>query len=206
MTPRELALAPFKDEELHTFKGKGGMDLTYIEDETVMDRLDFWPGPGNWQVLVEPIPVYEGVVKVRLGLLIDGVWIWYEDFGYPSNGTGGEALKESVSDGIRRCGRYVGIARDLYRKPGNGAPARPVTPPPAPARARPHVVDTDLLEPDDEEPFDEATAPMVRAEPVICPYHGFELKDRGYGLSCSGKVDKGGPMNKRGYCDWRPAA
>lgn len=107
--------APFAEEELRTFQGRGGKTMTFIEDETVMDRLDLGYGPGNWQIQVDPIPTAPNVVKVRLGVLEDREWVWYEDFGYP-NSTDGETLKEAVSDGIRRCGRYVGIARDLYRK------------------------------------------------------------------------------------------
>ncbi len=110
---REQMVAPFAEEELHTFQGRGGKTMTYVEDETVMDRLDAGYGPGNWQVLVEPIS--DQVVKVRMGVRENGEWAWYEDFGYP-NREGGESLKEAVSDGIRRCGRYVGIARDLYRR------------------------------------------------------------------------------------------
>jgi hypothetical protein len=116
---------PFAEEELHTFRGAGGKELTYIEDETVMDRLDQAFGMGNWSVNVEPIPYVEGVVKVRLGVRPTDAseWVWYEDFGYPNNtGAAHQLLKEAVSDGIRRCGRYLGIARDLYRK--DNPPAR----------------------------------------------------------------------------------
>ena len=35
---REAMVAPFAEEELHQFKGRGGFVMTYIEDETVMDR------------------------------------------------------------------------------------------------------------------------------------------------------------------------
>jgi hypothetical protein len=119
----DAMLAPFADEELQHFAGRGGKTMTYIEDETVMDRLDSGFGMGNWCVQVEPFPYVEGVVKVRLGVRPTDTseWVWYEDFGYP-NREGGESLKEAVSDGIRRCGRYLGIARDLYRK--DTAPAR----------------------------------------------------------------------------------
>jgi hypothetical protein len=110
---RQQMTAPFAEEELRQFEGRGGKTMTYIEDETVMDRLDVGYGYGNWQVAVEPIS--DSVVKVRLGVRETGEWVWYEDFGYP-NREGGESLKEAVSDGIRRCGRMVGIARDLYRK------------------------------------------------------------------------------------------
>ncbi len=112
---REKMLAPFAEEELRSFEGRGGKTMTFIEDETVMDRLDAGYGLGNWQIAVDAVPYAEGVVKVRLGVRENGEWAWYEDFGYP-NQAGGDVLKEAVSDGIRRCGRYVGIARDLYRK------------------------------------------------------------------------------------------
>lgn len=120
---------PFAEEELHTFQGAGGKTLTYIEDETVMDRLDLAFGPGNWQVHVEAIPYVEGVVKVTLSVRIEGQpWVEYQDFGYPNNtGSAHQLLKEAVSDGIRRCGRYLGIARDLYRKDSGPSQPRPVS-------------------------------------------------------------------------------
>lgn len=132
---RDAMLMPFADEEIRTFdkswKDKKGethsFSLTYIEDETVMDRLDVGYGFGNWQVQVEPFPYVDGVVKVRLGVREHDEWVWYEDFGYP-NREGGESLKEAVSDGIRRCGRMVGIARDLYRKSTYERPRAPQTP------------------------------------------------------------------------------
>ena len=173
---RDQMLAPFADEEIRTFSGRGGKTMTYIEDETVMDRLDAGYGPGMWSLLVEPIS--DQVVKVRLGVRDGDDWTWYEDFGYP-NGADGEALKEAVSDGIRRCGRYVGIGRDLYRKrtyetggvqttraTRQAAPQRP-----AAAPQRPHLVDTDILDPGDEALDDLRAEPTVRADLVRCPIH-----------------------------------
>jgi hypothetical protein len=131
-------LAPFAEEELHTFKGRGGSDMTYIEDETVMDRLDLGYGPGNWQVRCDPVS--NSVVKVILSVREGKEWVSFEDFGYP-NREGGESLKEAVSDGIRRCGRFVGIARDLYRKaPDEKRGDRPA-PPRLPAREDPATVE-----------------------------------------------------------------
>ncbi len=125
---REQMTAPFAEEELRQFTGRGGKVMTFIEDETVMDRLDAGYGPGNWSILVDVVS--EKVVKVRLGVRDHAEWTWFEDFGYP-NQDGGEMLKEAVSDGIRRCGRYVGIARDLYRKatyePGGALGPRPTS-------------------------------------------------------------------------------
>ncbi len=155
---RDVMLAPFAEEELHTYektwKDKQGqqrsISLTYIEDETVMDRLDAGFGFGNWQIQAEAIS--ENVVKVRLGVREHGEWIWYEDFGYP-NREGGESLKEAVSDGIRRCGRFVGIARDLYRK----APDERRTDRPAPARlpARTDPATVDPASAPSKEPYTE---------------------------------------------------
>jgi hypothetical protein len=127
MSPDLAAMVqPFADEELHTFQGVGGKQLTYIEDETVMDRLDIGFGRGNWSIHVDADPAYEGVVKVTLSVRVDdGPWVEYQDYGYPNN-KDGQALKEAVSDGIRRCGRYLGIARDLYRKDSGPNQPRPV--------------------------------------------------------------------------------
>ena len=149
----EALTQPFAEEELRSFQGAGGKQLTYIEDETVMDRLDSAFGMGNWSVNVEPIPYVEGVVKVRLGVRPTDAseWVWYEDFGYPNNsGQGHQLLKEAVSDGIRRCGRYLCIARDLYRKdarPAQPRPAAPQRPAADPAPIRPARSSTDVPEP-----------------------------------------------------------
>jgi hypothetical protein len=167
---------PFAEEELHTFRGAGGKELTYIEDETVMDRLDAAFGMGNWQIQVEAVPYVEGVVKVRLGVrpVEESEWVWFEDFGYPNN-KDGQALKESVSDGIRRCGRYLGIARDLYRKDSGpqprpvAAPARPAPAPTpirqAPARSSTAVpeppLDWDVLDNKKPQPFAQAQAAKI---------------------------------------------
>ena len=156
----QAMVQPFADEELRTYdktwKDKQGnarsMTLTYIEDETVMDRLDLGFGRGNWQIHVEPIPVYEGVVKVTLSVRVDPdqPWVSYQDFGYP-NREGGESLKEAVSDGIRRCGRYLGIARDLYRKDtvarSHVAPQAPSAPAPRPVAPTPARSSTAVPEP-----------------------------------------------------------
>jgi hypothetical protein len=99
-----------------------------------MDRLDEVLGVGTWSIAVEPISVADGIVKVRLsGTTPEGETFSYEDFGYQTR-DGGESLKEAVSDGIRRCGRFLGIGRYLYRKHisqargGSSAASVPVAP------------------------------------------------------------------------------
>jgi hypothetical protein len=127
---RTALAARFPADEVQHFTGRGGKVFDYIEDETVMDRLDDVYGVGGWSITVEPISAADGIVKVRLQV---GAAV-YEDFGYASNSNPeSELLKEAVSDGIRRCGRYLGVGRYLYRKhvttaqngSGRPAPARP---------------------------------------------------------------------------------
>jgi hypothetical protein len=181
MSPDLNALTqPAAEEEIRTFVGRGGKEFSYIEDETVMDRLDAAFGMGNWQVHVDPVPVYEGVVKVMLGVRVhdDADWIWHHDFGYPSN-SGGEALKEAVSDGIRRCGRYLGIARDLYRKDSPAVTRGPVAAPPRPAPAPTPIrqtparsstavpeppLDWDVLDNKKPQPFAQAQAAKIEPD------------------------------------------
>jgi hypothetical protein len=116
MTLADRLAAHFPPEQVLQRPGRGGGPaLDYIEDETVMDRLDEALGVGNWSLLVTPISVADGIVQVRLGAKIEVEWVWYEDFGYANN-VNGDALKEAVTDGIRRCGRYLGVGRYLYHK------------------------------------------------------------------------------------------
>lgn len=193
--PDRAALTqPFAEEEIRQFEGRGGKTMTYIEDETVMDRLDAAFGVGGWQVLVEAVPVYEGVVKVRLGIRVAEEWTWYEDFGYP-NQAGGDVLKEAVSDGIRRCGRYLGIARDLYRKrtyetpvvhrSGQSAPVplRAVAAPPRSSTAVPD--DLDDLDFDALSPTPPGAVAVARAEGQMTTK---ELMDRADSLHVPVKV------------------
>src|SRR3569832_1775535 len=100
----------FSNGEVRQFQGRGGQTFDYIEDETVMDRLDEVIGVGLWSLHVVPISVADGIVKVTLRAFDQT----YEDFGYATRADG-EQLKEAVSDGIRRCGRYLGIGRYLYK-------------------------------------------------------------------------------------------
>jgi hypothetical protein len=155
---------PFPPAAVLHFEGRGGKTFDYIEDESVMDRLDECVGAGNWSIKVEPISVADGIVKVTL----ETMGATFEDFGY-QNRADGEALKEAVSDGIRRVGRMVGIGRYLYRKhdsPGarGTSSARPVTavaPPGRPAAAT--IAD----------PFPEHLSDLDKpADPLVCATHG----------------------------------
>jgi hypothetical protein len=174
--------------EVRQFEGRGGRTFDYIEDETVMDRLDEVLGKGEWSIEVEPISVADGIVKVTLNAFGRP----YQDFGYSTNPSG-DALKEAVSDGIRRCGRYLGIGRYLYRKhdanpvTSNGRaippPARPSAPP------RPTIVSEDPYE--DMVPPWEAQSGQQPVDPRdggACPDHGIPWTLKPAGVSKAGKA------------------
>ena len=176
----ELLAAEFVDGEVLQFTGRGGRTFDYIEDETGMDRLAETLGGGSWSVPVEPISVAEGIVKVRLsGTTPDGKTFAHEDFGYQTR-DGGEALKEAVSDGIRRCGRYLGIGRYLYRKHdspgahGTSSPVRTVA-----AAARPAAATNPYGQPkshDDPYPDDLSDLDAGPPSAGTCPVHGVEFR------------------------------
>jgi hypothetical protein len=154
--------AEFTNGEVRQFTGRAGQTFDYIEDETVMDRLDEVLGKGNWSIQVEPISVADGIVKVSLSAF----GTTYEDFGYANN-LQGDALKEAVSDGIRRCGRYLGVARYLYKKHAPTSVGRAAPPPARPVAAR---TTTDVPE---EPDWMDAPTPIRAATPGddTCPEH-----------------------------------
>lgn len=177
--------AEFEPKEvLHFTKewtGKDGRQhsrtFDYIEDETVMDRLDDVVGLGrhSWEFMVVSDVCVKGQVTIAWP---DGTSSFYQDFGYATRPDSAEPLKEAVSDAIRRIGRYVGIARYLYRKhdstSGSGRGSAPSQPRPS-APPRPTVV-ADV--PEGPPLFDEPEfAPIGgKSSPVdvptdVCPIH-----------------------------------
>lgn len=147
----ELLVATFPDSQVKSFnQAKPGQPprwLSYIEDETVMDRLDAAIGFGRWTITVDAVNATVARVTLSVKWPESDQWISYSDFGYPTNGDRGEALKEAVSDGIRRCGRFIGIFRYGY---AGQAPAH------APSQTR-------------------AAAPATK--PVDAPYDASDLQD-----------------------------
>ena len=158
---REILQAEFPPDQVLQRPGRGGgPSQDYTEDETVMDRLDDGLGVGGWSLLVEPISLADGVAKIRLGIKVNDEWVWYEDFGYANN-VGGDALKEAVTDGIRRVARMPGVARYLYKKhtpvahtngTGRGAPSSTPRPAAAPPRTSTAVPDVEFPPNEWEEP------------------------------------------------------
>lgn len=183
MTAQDALSAEFTNGEVRQFQGRGGQTFDYIEDETVMDRLDEVLGTGAWSITVEPISVADGIAKVRLsGFMPDGHEFTYEDFGYASNANG-EALKEAVSDGIRRCGRFLGIGRYLYKKHvtrQNGSGRRQPQRPPLRAVGATHPA---LTPPAHDDPYpdelDDGFTPIedtIRDDSTVCAEHGIEWR------------------------------
>jgi len=106
-----------------------------------MDRLDAVLEPGNWTFSVEAVS--DLCVKGSLGVrwAESGAFTIYEDFGYATRNDSAEPLKEAVSDVFRRLGRFVGVARYVYRgeldaKTTTASPSGR-SPSPSPSQPRP---------------------------------------------------------------------
>lgn len=122
-TMLEALRAPFPPDVVHwrvgsTTKDKAkGMALAYIDARDVMARLDEVCGPGGWQD--DFVPMSNGTTCCRIGILIDGQWVWKGDgagaTGNVENDTEREmALKGGYSDAFKRAAVKWGIGRYLY--------------------------------------------------------------------------------------------
>lgn len=102
----------FPPSELKDYVGRGGKRFTYVEDETVMDRLDSAYEVLHWSWHVEPVgpDVVKGNLRITWSEGGESEW---EDFGYASNAEG-ELLKEAATDAFRRVARMPGVARYVY--------------------------------------------------------------------------------------------
>lgn len=86
-----------------------GMALAYIDARDVMDRLDEVCGPANWQT--EFNETAKGRVIGRIGIRVDGEWIWKSD---GAGDTAVEGEKGGISDALKRAAVNWGIGRYLY--------------------------------------------------------------------------------------------
>lgn len=185
--------APFPAAEVRQFKKewttrsgekKSAGPFDFIEDETVMDRLDETLGVGNWYIHVQPIS--DLAVRVVLGARFDGLapFVEYEDFGYATRAESAEPLKEAVSDGIRRCGRYLGIARYLYRKHDAADVAQATA-----TAERTKAAQNDGLI-GSIEATDKVTSDyQIRYDPEGVPHVGFRLRDGRSGMLVEASSD-----------------
>ena len=83
-------------------------ELDYVDARYCMDLLDEVVGAPNWQDHYREVP---GGVVGKVGINVDGEWVWKEDVGTPSTI---EELKGTYSDAFKRACVKWGIARDLY--------------------------------------------------------------------------------------------
>lgn len=151
--------------------------FSYVDARAVAERLDEVLTPEGWNFTCSVIPGSD-VVK---GVLTIGSSV-REDHGYPNSERDDEPIKAATSDALKRCAVLFGVGRHLYEdnktpaarrtsrpvQPRQNAPQRPTAPP---AAARPHLVDTDLMEPDEGEIDALFGEPTVRADFVRCPIH-----------------------------------
>lgn len=114
--------------------GGGGRKLSYLEGHYVIDRLNKVLGPGNWAYTSEANVAHQGTIsgksgetysvhyitKVRLVVTIGDKPTEFSDYGY---GDGSDrnnpgkahelAVKESVTDGLKRCAKNLGMSMGL---------------------------------------------------------------------------------------------
>lgn len=105
--------APFGDYKwkVQTANEWGCQCVAYIDARHVQQRLDDVVGPEGWQVEFYEI---SGLLFARLGICIDGEWVWKSDTGSESNI---EKDKGHVSDAYKRAAVHWGIGRPLYDLP-----------------------------------------------------------------------------------------
>ncbi len=121
--------APFDAKDLKHRPGRAGMTFTYADARAVAQRLDDVLGIGGWQFKSKPVDIAKGVVKGKLKIFVEGVWLTHEDYGYPNSAQDDEPLKSAASDALRRCAAQIGVARSLYSpEKGIQIAPRPQTP------------------------------------------------------------------------------
>lgn len=110
----ELA-EPFSKDDVHWRLGAtnrektSGIALAYIDARHVMERLDQVVGVANWQR--EYFNSGNGNTCCRVGLLLDGDWVWKAD---GAGATDVEGDKGAFSDAFKRAAVNWGVGRYLY--------------------------------------------------------------------------------------------
>ncbi len=106
--PLELSDIDFR---VQSISAKGYTTILAYKDARVdMNRLDEVCGE-NWQ---NDYQLIDGQLFARIGILIDGSWIWRQDVGIESKT---EKEKGRASDAFKRAGFRWGIGRELYDYP-----------------------------------------------------------------------------------------
>lgn len=116
---------PVEDGEVEwrPLREGGPPAIPYLSHNGYRDRLDAAFGLGGWGMAPVGVPKEkDGVVYVPFGLVVGGVpriYAWGEQSYHPNNKqmTYGDALEGAKSNAITRCGKELGIARDLWNRP-----------------------------------------------------------------------------------------
>ncbi len=133
--PREVKFKP------QMVKGNKALAIAYVDVRLIEDRLDTVLGVENWQDDYEVLN--DGCVVCRLRVKFGDEWVTKTDVGNPSEQPdGGDRLKASFSDALKRAAVKLGVGRYLYRLPAQWVDYDPakkqiVRPPQLPAFALP---------------------------------------------------------------------
>ena len=98
--------------------------IPYVAHNAARDRLDVAFGLGGWGMVPVGMPKEkDDVVYVPYAMVIDGVprfYAWGEQQYHENNKqmTYGDALEGAKSNAIMRCGKELGIGRELWSKNG----------------------------------------------------------------------------------------
>lgn len=107
----------------NTAKGPWAMALVYIDARTAHEELDGKYGQDGWEFTWDTLALHDWAVKGTLKCKVKDTWITREDVGYPQERkmkgllNDSEALKDAVSDALKRCAVTFGIGRILYNAP-----------------------------------------------------------------------------------------
>lgn len=100
----------------------GNPEIPYLSHNGYRDRLDAAFGLGGWGMVPVGLPKEkDGVIYTPYALCVDGVpriYAWGEQAYHENNRqmTYGDALEGTKSNAILRCGKELGIARDLWNR------------------------------------------------------------------------------------------
>lgn len=115
---------PVDDDEIDwkPLERGGEPQIPYLSHNGYRDRLDAAFGLGGWGMVPTGIPKEkESILYMPYALVVDGLpraYTWGEGAYHPNNKqmTYGDALESCKSNAIVRCGKDLGIARDLWSK------------------------------------------------------------------------------------------
>lgn len=109
---------PFEADQVHwraqmvakaRGEGHAALALAYLDARDVMDRLDQVCTPAFWQS--EHFEAGKDRLGCRIGLFIDGQWVWKSD---GAGDTDIEAEKGAFSSALKRAAVSWGVGRYLY--------------------------------------------------------------------------------------------